>query len=180
MNRITLKGMKYARFSSEETNCFEATVLFDGVPVCIASNDGRGGCDMHRPVKGMSGAEFRQRLDALEAHVKTLPKITTPYPDPQDPTGKMVLDPSLDLVVGELVEAEIALRDLRRHLTRKVLFLKRGDDPAKGSFRTIKLPNGSSGASTDAAISYVERTYPGAVILNKMPEAEALKVWRAS
>ena len=42
-DRITLKNLKVADFASEETLCFNATVVFDGTPIAEARNDGHGG-----------------------------------------------------------------------------------------------------------------------------------------
>ena len=45
-DRIALKSLKVAQFASEETLCFTATVLFDGIATAQARNDGRGGGDL--------------------------------------------------------------------------------------------------------------------------------------
>lgn len=41
--RLSLKGFKSVRWMSEETICFTATLLLDGKPVAVASNEGHGG-----------------------------------------------------------------------------------------------------------------------------------------
>ena len=41
--RLALKGFKTVRWMSEETICFTATLLLDGKPVAVASNEGHGG-----------------------------------------------------------------------------------------------------------------------------------------
>lgn len=40
--RLALKGFKTVRWMSEETICFTATLLLDGKPVAVASNEGHG------------------------------------------------------------------------------------------------------------------------------------------
>jgi len=63
--KIELKNVKYAKFASEETDCFEATVYIDGKKAGTVSNDGHGGPDNFYPF------ELEQRLNA---HAATLPK----------------------------------------------------------------------------------------------------------
>lgn len=72
--KITLKGLKIAKFASEETLCYEATVYIDGKALCIASNQGHGGdtsFDAIRPRGGYKTGEeagaARRKLDA-EVH----------------------------------------------------------------------------------------------------------------
>src|SRR3546814_1783327 len=51
-DRIALKNLKVAQFASEETLCFTATVLFDGVAIAQARNDGRGGATFVHALEG--------------------------------------------------------------------------------------------------------------------------------
>src|SRR3546814_4119179 len=51
-DRIALKNLKVAQFASEETLCFTATVLFDGVAIAQARNDGRGGATFLHALEG--------------------------------------------------------------------------------------------------------------------------------
>ena len=53
-DRITLKHLKVADFASEETLCFTATVLFDGVAIADARNDGHGGSTFIRALGGQA------------------------------------------------------------------------------------------------------------------------------
>jgi hypothetical protein len=71
-NRITLRGVKYAAFASQETLCFEATVLFDGQPVCRVSNDGHGGADHVVPLKGENYEILTNRLAPVNAFIASL------------------------------------------------------------------------------------------------------------
>lgn len=43
--RFSLAALKVCNFASEETLCFQATILLDGKKVGTVSNDGHGGCD---------------------------------------------------------------------------------------------------------------------------------------
>src|SRR5574343_1825988 len=103
---ITLTGIKYAAFASEETNCFEAKIRVDGELVGSVSNSGRGGCnDYHVP---------RETLAKLQAYAKSLPQI--PASD-----GLPGLDMDWDLLIGQLLDDFIMERDLRTKMKRKVL-----------------------------------------------------------
>ena len=44
-SRFALAALKVSDFASEETLCFQATILLDGKKVGTVSNDGHGGCD---------------------------------------------------------------------------------------------------------------------------------------
>ena len=54
-DRITLKNLKVADFASEETLCFNATVVFDGTPIAEARNDGHGGSTFLHALNGKAG-----------------------------------------------------------------------------------------------------------------------------
>ncbi len=62
--KIELKNIKHAAFASEETYCFSASVLIDGVKEGEVSNDGHGGS--HRWHPWALAAK-------VEKHAKTLP-----------------------------------------------------------------------------------------------------------
>src|SRR3546814_20485942 len=54
-DRIALKSLKVAQFASEETLCFTATVLFDGIAIAQARNNGRGGATFLHALEGKGG-----------------------------------------------------------------------------------------------------------------------------
>lgn len=148
---VTLKGLKVAAFASEETTCFQATVLVNGKPACIASNDGHGGCNLYRPTD-------RALYEQLEAWAKTLPPL------PLDPKIHGDCEPlamDLDLFIGELVEKAHAEKQLARLLKSKLVFTM------GGKVYTTKNDTG--------ARAYIARKHAGqgVVVLNdlSMPEA---------
>ncbi|CAM5211279.1 hypothetical protein CDEF62S_04990 [Castellaniella defragrans] len=55
-DRITLKNLKVADFASEETLCFTATIVFDGIPIAEARNDGHGGSTLPPRAQRQGGA----------------------------------------------------------------------------------------------------------------------------
>src|ERR1039457_1187264 len=98
-NRVSLKNLKVADFASEETLYFSAVVLFDGIPIADARNDGHGGCTFLHPLKGAHA----HLLDA-EVFANGLPTMVTEYDDPNDRSGKLTIDVTLDFLVGHIAQ----------------------------------------------------------------------------
>ena len=120
--RITIKRLKVASFASEETLCYEATVLFDGFPIAQARNDGHGGLTLLRVIRGAE-----DKLKAAEAFATALPPLISEHSDPQDPTHKLELPMSLDFLVDLLASREHEDNRLRamfrKDFTKKILFV---------------------------------------------------------
>lgn len=72
-SRITVQNVKYSATASEETMCFTAIVLFDGVPVFMAENKGDGGADCYYPLRGQNQADVAAAKHNIQAWVDTLP-----------------------------------------------------------------------------------------------------------
>jgi hypothetical protein len=162
-DRITLRSIKHSEFASEETNCFEAVVCFDGKPVCAVSNDGRGGCDMHHPLKGKNWEQMREAMAPMEAYIKTLPRSA---PDEHFPEG---LEETLETVVGDLLTRHLHRKDLTRLLSKAVVFV---DVDGKMYTSKPKKPHPVS-----ALVELFGRKYPERKLLNTMPLDEALTVY---
>jgi hypothetical protein len=64
-NQIELKSVKFSEWNSEETNCFQAMVYFNGKRVGMASNEGRGGCTWVRPTDNIE--DYKAFVAHLEA-----------------------------------------------------------------------------------------------------------------
>ena len=115
---IGISKLKHSPSLSEETNAYTAVVLIDGVPAFDASNHGTGGADMYHRIKGYDGPDERE-IDAWL-------KATTPQID----CHGMMLDNSLEMVVGDLVENELQRKRLARLLNTKILVMDKenGED----------------------------------------------------
>ena len=155
--KIELTKIKYAAFASEETSCFEAVVIIDGKPAGRVSNDGHGGADRYEPWS---------LQETINAYAKTLPPLPSPFSDDSTP-----LDMNADLLIGELLDAHLAIKDLKRALKAKVLFEKEDGR----LYETKRLPKG-----TDiAALAKTYATKQGVkAVLNLLPEQEALAVYK--
>ena len=122
-DRITLKNLKVADFASEETLCFNATVVFDGTPIAEARNDGHGGSTFLHALNGKAGL-----LAQAEAFAKGLPPA--PLDLGHESEDPHYIDMTLDFLVDELADAMHAERKVRaafnRDIGNKVLFIKEG------------------------------------------------------
>jgi len=94
--KLTIKNLKIAKFASEETLCFEATVYVDGKRSFTASNDGHGGCNFYHGV--------RANIDAAEVWAKTQP------------------DGLLDYIIDELIEEVEILKDVKKIRKKLAIF----------------------------------------------------------
>lgn len=164
MSRVTLKGLKVCKFASEETTCFEAKVLFDGVYIADARNDGRGGCTDYRARSGSLDTALAQ----AEAWAASLPAIVTEFDDPKEPGKKFSYASNLEHVIDDLVFAGEQEARLKRLLRKKIIY-RDGDTLYQYGTRSGKV---------DASMIDVVRTkHPGAVILNQIPFAQAAALY---
>ena len=169
-NRITLKNLKVADFASEETLCFTATIVFDGIPIAEARNDGHGGSTFLRALNGKAAL-----LAQAEAFAKGLPP--TPLDLGQEGEDPHYIDMTLDFLVDELADAMHAERKVRaafnRDIGNKVLFIKDG----KLLFiKGIKLK-----AIADRAAYFAKlrsRQAQPIVILAELPPEQAFDLWK--
>ena len=122
---VTIKNLKVSDFASQETDCFEASVYIDGVRKGVASNAGHGGSNNYHP---------RALYDELNAIAKTLP--------PCDMTKFGIserLEQDPDILIGELVEAEITRKKIARMVTTKTWFRRPGEKYQLGQWIYLKV-----------------------------------------
>jgi len=124
--RVELRAVKYAAFASEETSCFSATVYINGEKAGTVDNDGHGGSNRY------STSALHYTLNAIAA---TLPDYVYTV---GDRTESMKQD--ADMLVGDLLEAFLEHRDLKRHCSKKTLFRLKGETYQKGEWLTVKAP----------------------------------------
>lgn len=157
--KVEVRNVKEAKFASEETMCFQATVVVDGKVMGTVSNDGHGGGNNYDGV-----GSNRWRFEAmLKEWAKTLPPF-------KDFEGEMMAH-DVDTAIDDLVHEFLTRRDLDRKLKGHVVLKK-----ADGKLYTVKL---AKGIDTKAyAAKYVGRD--GVVkVLNLLPPEEALAEWKA-
>jgi hypothetical protein len=148
--RVELRNISYNARLSEETAAFAAKVYIDGKYAGDASNAGHGGCTRITPPA---------LYDRLTAYAATLPPVASSFSEetfPQD----------ADIVLGDLLEAWIAERDLKRMLRAGSVVAQDGK-----IFRlTPKL--GAEGPA------YMAKFHPGGVLLDTLPLPEAIGLFR--
>lgn len=157
--QITLTGIRYSAHASHETACYEAMVRVDGQPCALVSNDGHGGSDRQSQIKGAPWT-----VAAIDEWCQTnLPhwEICEGETAPTD----------LELWCAEQVEAWLVERDLRRALRSRVLYLD-----AKSQLRECRW----KGVRTiePRHVEAFQKRRPGLTVLNVLPFAEALALYR--
>jgi hypothetical protein len=66
MNKLELKNVKFSEWNSEETNCFQAVVYFNGVKSAMVQNEGHGGSTDVYPI-GDNFEAFRKVRDYCQS-----------------------------------------------------------------------------------------------------------------
>jgi hypothetical protein len=166
--KLELKSIKHTAWASEETHCYQANLYVDGKPVAVVSNDGHGGCDRdydHPKFKGDS-RDYRAVMKSIEEYFESLPPSPFSY---EGADGVMVHDTlpqTLESWCCDQVNDFLTGRELKRKLKSNILFQKEGDDGVYGSKYYPTVTDGS----------WVN----GRRILNDMPFADALEIWKAT
>jgi hypothetical protein len=156
--KIELKNIKYAAFASEETSCYEATIYVDGVKFATVDNEGRGGPDRVRPFTG--GYDALAQLD--ERIKRTMPRIESEY----FPDG---LEPSLEIICGDLVNEFLRRKDFKNVLKKIALLRPDG--------KIVTYP--AKYKPTAENIRKSLEINPNFRCLNTMPEDEAFAIFSA-
>lgn len=167
INRIALQQVKHTIVPGRGTACFEALVLFDGKPVFLASNDGRGGADLYSPLPGRSPAEFSAAMKQVTDWLATLPPV-------EYPSGSIARN--IEIVIGEAMERHLVLKKHRRDCQTKVVLTLEG---RTGVF-TLDKPRGGKLIESELREFYktVLMNYPGATIINDLSDDEALAIYQ--
>lgn len=169
--KIELKNVKHAAFNSEETDCFRATVLIDGVVAGEVSNEGHGGPDDFHPWK------LAERLNAYGATLP--PTVSEDLRDPNDPTKPFTSKQDAESLIGDLFTEWLITRDLKKRIAKKMLFTIKGK---KGVFAvSFKQPQALEAIVRDKGMlaAFAER-HKAERILNTLPLEEALQIFRAT
>ena len=155
---ITLKRFQHYPRMSEETNAFNSDILYEGVTVGTAENDGHGGCTfVHLNDKGRSIPALVEASKLPEGNPESLTDI-------------------VDNIVEKTIHAkwvEKQRKKFQKELATTVLFNRKGDK--EGSFRTYKL-TGKNPAEVLAFAKEVAGKPDVTRVLNLMPFDEAFRL----
>ena len=143
--RVSIKNLKFSEFASHETHCFEASVYIDGVRKGVASNDGYGGPNNYQPWS------LHEELAAI---AKDLPLIDMTECGSNEP-----LPHSPDIIIGDLVDAELARKKIARMVATKTWFRKPGEKYQHGewSYLTAK--------TSPATIAHLHKKYGAETVI---------------
>ena len=161
--KIELKNIKHSEFASHETNCYQATIYIDGKRVGTVENQGYGGCDFVHPASV---------AHQINEYAKTLPKRICSFIDPD--TGKLAeLEQDCETIFGELVNQWLRSKDLKRLMSKRVIFLK------DGSIYQSRV------MATNALKQYLNEPkltelYKASSILNLLPFDQALTIYEGA
>jgi hypothetical protein len=130
MSLIQLKNVKFSEWNSEETNCFQAMVYFNGKRAGMASNEGRGGCTWVRPTDNIE--DYRAFVAYCEALVKS---NSEEYYE----TFSIV-----DILFEQWLEAHYAKKDsarMEKNFDKGICYTK---DESKGTFAIMTFKRGTT------------------------------------
>ena len=163
--KLELKAIKHTSWASHETHCFQAALYVEGKPVAVVGNDGQGGCDYeydHPKCK----ADYRATMKAVHDYFKSLPKT-----DACDifPEG---MGQCLEFWCADQVNNFLVSRELKKKLKSHVLFQFKYKD---GIYQSKYHPTVTDG-------DWVINKQAGETrrILNDMPFADALVIWKGT
>lgn len=152
--KIELRRITYNARLSEETNAYAADLYVNGRVLAHVSNDGHGGCDRAHLAKGRTRAE----LDEVEAHVAA------------------TVVGGLEALCGALLSKWISEREYRRDVGRRLLYIT----PGEKGVRFVPLTQKGRKWTVEQAAAGVQKMAwwkPANVILNTLPEAQALPLY---
>ncbi len=174
MIQISLKNVSVDERLSEETYCYSAVLVVDGKDFAIVGNAGHGGGDDVKAFLPPFGP-----ADYLEVRKR----VAAEYP-PLDMSDYGLADvpTDLDTVCGTLVEGFLRKRNLDKVLKNKVAFFQHGLPPegTTAPLLVIAMQKAKGRRPADTAeglTTYVEKTYPGALVLNGLSEDKQMEAY---
>ena len=151
---LTMKAIKHSEWASEETFCYQGKVYLDGKLFAYVSNDGHGGSDRVYGNDKFKG-DYRETRNAIDEYLNSLPKDKSEW----FPEG---LAQTFESWCHEQVVNFLIRKDVRRIMSKKYLF---------------KCNDGLFDVSHNVNPARILRDHPEAVILNNLPEAEAIAIY---
>jgi hypothetical protein len=166
---ITLKNVKHSEFASHETNCFEATVYWNGKKAGYAENSGQGGCtDIHWL--------NRDAEKEAEAWAKTQPDIVTDF-CLQDSDETFTYKFDLEGAVDQLLENHLKEKHMKSKLRANILI--KDDTCNKGDFYAWSIKKYKQFTKDDLIKKILStQKFKNPIVINNLPFNEALAIWK--
>jgi hypothetical protein len=190
---FALAAVKYAAFASEETACFQATLIVDGQKLCRVSNAGHGGPDEFEPVGKLTRSQFEEVLHgiALSVNAEAYTRYAGPAPKVETFTdeewekayegewwkrGPHSDETILSAIVGRLLDRHLTEKAVTRMLKTQLLALH-ADGKVYGWRLKDKRPG--AWAQHEPAIRAHAAKNGNAItaVLNALPFAEAVAMY---
>jgi len=162
---ITLKNVKHCEFASHETDCFEASLYFNGKKVGFTYNDGYGG-----PTEvDFVSSEAEEMVDAW---VKS-------QPDEEFESGgkTYTVGFSLDIAIGEALDKFLRTKELKGKMRSKLIIVC--DDSNDGKFYQVKRSKNFDDSFMFDRIKSANPKMSNPVCLNLLPIEKAVELWAA-
>jgi hypothetical protein len=163
--RITLSAVTVVNALSDETTCFTAQVLIDGVLAGHVSNRGTGGAHAIQPV------ELESRLTAYAA---TLPPRTLSAMVAEGRRDSFQVPASADGLIDEALDAVLVARDLRKLMKSRIVYV----DATTGTVYQTRVLRPTVLAGLLHAEADTRVQLKASAFLNTMPFEAALDIYR--
>lgn len=143
---ITLKNLDFSERMSEETNCFCATVYVDGKKAFEVSNRGHGACNEYHVID-------KDLYDRAEAFAKE--------------TQKEFDFEQLDMLIDDLLNAHLAVKEVKKLMKRKILFVN-----DKQQLMSMGVQ------PTEKNLKQFRDKWPQHILLNALPLDAAVQLYK--
>jgi len=162
---ITLKNVKHCEFASHDSDCFEASLYFNGKKVGFTYNDGHGG-----PTEvDFVSSEAEEMVDAW---VKS-------QPDEEFESGgkTYTVGFSLDIAIGEALDKFLRTKELKGKMRNNMIITC--DELDDGKFYLFNRPKNYDDSYIFDRIKSENPDMSNPVCLNLLPIEKAVEFWAA-
>jgi hypothetical protein len=170
MKKIELKSIKHCEWASQETNNYVANIWVDGKKFAHVKNDGHGGCDLVIPYKPFT----HEDVNELNQWCKdNLPKHTSNGVT-RDDGSHYEFETDLEWHCADLLSDWLIRKDYKRLTRTKILYYEEGVEGVyEMGFKNIRK-------LTEPHFLHVKTHYPDRIVLNTMPEDQAIAIFKGA
>ena len=147
--KLELKNIKHTAWASEETHCYQASLYVDGKPVATVSNDGHGGADRYYDHPKCVYSGRSAWCDKMQEVHEYFKSLPNTHG----------MEQCLEFWCADQVNDWLSARELKKKLKKEFLF------------------QFADGVGVFAHKDRPSRAHK-ATILNDMPFADALAIWK--
>lgn len=172
--KLELKNIKVFSSHSQETECFSATLYVDGKRFATIDNDGWGGPNRVDPVKGMTMAQMYDHIKEINAYLATTLEAAKNEVDAIARHGQIMRGIKFDLETwtANRVADHLYTKDLKTLMRSKVVYRGADGQLHQWAWKGVRKVE-------QRHIDSVRDRCDGP-ILNELPFAEALEIWKDS